>query len=309
MTCGRPALALAALVAALLLLNGNARAADSGNPETQTAQAPASDADATMSADEIAKRTAALIKASQNPVGNIAIIPFQTNFNNGVGANSLGQFNENIQPVVPIMLSPSLNLIARTIVPLINNPSNAPQAVCNAAGGCGSTFGIGDIQEQLFLAPKTKPDALIWGAGTQLNFPSGTPAQLTSGKFSAGPAVVALIMPGAYVIGVLATQVWSYAGTGMTPPVSTLFVQPFVNYNFGKGWTLGTGPGITANWNAVPNNRWTVPVGGGITKTFKLGDQPMQLGLVYYWYAVRPAFSAQSQLRLNWNLLFPVKRG
>jgi hypothetical protein len=272
---------------------------------------PAATADdgTALSAEAIAQRTEALIKASQNPVGNIAIIPFQTNFNNGVGANSRGQFNENIQPVVPIMLSPSLNLIARTIVPLVNNPSSAPPAACAAIGGCGSTFGIGDIQEQLFFAPKTKPNALIWGAGTQLNFPSGTPAQLTSGKFSAGPAAVALIMPGSWVIGVLATQVWSYAGPGINPPVNTFFVQPFVNLNFGKGWTLGTGPGITANWNAVPNNRWTVPLGGGITKTFKLGDQPMQLGLAYYWYAVRPAFTAQSQLRLTWGLLFPVKRG
>jgi hypothetical protein len=305
----RPAVAFAALVAAILFLSGGARADDSNRAGVQTAPASAAGADTTMSADEIAKRTQALIKASQNPVGNIAIIPFQTNFNNGVGANSLGQFNENIQPVVPIMLSPTLNLIARTIMPLINNPSNAPQAACNTIGGCGSTFGIGDIQEQLFFAPKTKPGALIWGAGTQLNFPTGTPSLLSSGKFSAGPAAVALIMPGSWVIGVLATQVWSYAGSGVNPPVSTLYVQPFVNYNFGKAWTLGTGPGITANWNAAPDNRWAVPVGGGITKTFKLGDQPMQLGLAYYWYAVRPAFTAQSQLRLNWALLFPVKRG
>jgi hypothetical protein len=48
---------------------------------------------------------AAIIKTSQNPVGNIAIIPFQNNFNYGVGPYTRFQYNLNMQPVVPFMLS------------------------------------------------------------------------------------------------------------------------------------------------------------------------------------------------------------
>ena len=66
----------------------------------------------------------AIIKISQNPVGNITVLPFQSNFNYGVGPYTRLQYNLNVQPVIPIMISPSLNLVARTIVPIVNQPSN-----------------------------------------------------------------------------------------------------------------------------------------------------------------------------------------
>ena len=49
-----------------------------------------------------------------------------------------------------------------------------------------------------------------------------------------------------------------------------------LNYNLPKGWYLTTSPVITANWEARSDNRWTVPIGGGIGRIFKIGDQPVQ---------------------------------
>src|ERR1700678_2160901 len=62
----------------------------------------------------------AIIKTSQNPVGNITVVPFQNNFNYGLGPYTRFQYNLNIQPVFPIMLSSSWNLISRTIIPIVN---------------------------------------------------------------------------------------------------------------------------------------------------------------------------------------------
>ncbi len=68
-----------------------------------------------------------------------------------------------------------------------------------------------------------------------------------------------------------------------------------MNYNIAKGnLAITTAPTITANWNAT-QNKWTVPLGGGFSKTFKLGDQPMQLGLFYYTYVARPTGAPQTQ--------------
>ncbi len=305
------ALAILACIALTVLCAPSAARAKDGADGTMTAQAARAPDDATtITPQEAEARAKELIKASQNPVGNIAIIPFQMNWNNGVGPQSRQQFNLNIQPVVPIVLTPNLNLIARTILPVINNPSPAPPSFCNASiYGCGSTFGIGDLTEQLFIAPKTKPNALIWGIGPQLSFPTGSPVTLSAGQYGAGPAAVALVMPGAFVIGALFTQLWSYAGDTTKPAVNSFLAQPFINYNFGRAWALTTSPIITSNWTAPPNQRWTVPIGGGISKTFKLGDQPMQLGVYYYTNIVRPANAPYNQFRFNWNLLFPVKRG
>jgi hypothetical protein len=252
---------------------------------------------------------AAIIKASQNPVGNIAAIPFQFNNNYGLGRYARYQFNLNIQPVVPLMLSKSWTLIARTIIPVVDNPSNAPPGVCASAFGCGSTFGVSDIQEQLFFAPKTTGNQLIWGAGPIFQFPSASPGVLGTGKWSAGPAAVALVMPGPWVMGALFTQLWSFTGRATNPQVNAGLIQPFINYNLKGGWAISTGPSLTANYTAPSNQKWSIPVGGGVVKTFKLGDQPMQLGLFYYTYVERPVTSPQTDLRINWALLFPIKRG
>ncbi len=250
----------------------------------------------------------AIIKTSQNPVGNIGIVPFQNNFNYGVGPYTRFQYNLNIQPVVPFMLSKNMNLIARTIIPAIDQPSFAPPTVCASAYGCGSTFGLGDIQEQLFFAPKTKPGELIWGAGPVLQFPSASPGVLGSGKWAAGPALVGLIMPGRVVTGMLVTQLWSFAGQAARPGFSSALFQPFFNYNFKDGWALTTAPILTPTWSAT-QNKWAIPLGGGVSKTFKADDQLMSLSAQYYTYVARPITSPQTNLKVIFSLLFPIKRG
>ena len=251
---------------------------------------------------------AAIIKISQNPVGNIAVIPFQNNLNYGVGPYTRYQYNLNVQPVIPFMLSKNWNLVARTIIPIIDNPSFAPPQVRASPGGCPSTFGIGDIQEQLFFAPRVKPGALIWGAGPLFQIPAASPGSLGAGKWATGPAVAVLIMPGHIVTGVLVTQLWSFAGPADRPNISSALFQPFFNYNLKDGWALSTSPIVTANWTAA-QNKWAVPLGGGVAKTFKTGDQLMSFSVQYYTYVVRSVTTPQTNLKLVWSLLAPIKRG
>jgi len=283
-----------ALLALLL-----ARAFDAGPAAADTPVAPspapsaAAATDAGMTPEQLKAAEAALIKASQNPVGNIAVVPFQNNWNYGYGPYVRTQYNLNVQPAIPIVLTPTLTLISRTIIPMIDQPSPLGPAACAMPAGCPWTFGIGNVQEQLYLAPKVKPGDLIWGAGPLFYLPTATPGTLSTAKTSVGPTAVALIMPGTWVIGILANQAWSVIGPPAAPNVSTFLTQPFANYNF------GTAPG---------NNKWTVPLGGGNTKTFKLGDQPQQVALSYYGNVVRPTGAPYGTIRLQWSLLYPVKR-
>ncbi len=308
---------VAALIAPAFAIPVAACAQPEPSPSpTAQAQAPAGAPDSSTGGFDASKLTPAqqealrlaIIKTSQNPVGNITVVPFQNNFNYGVGPYARLQYNLNVQPVIPIMLSPSMTLIARTIFPIINQPSAAPPAVCLSPNGCPSTFGIGDTQEQFFFAPKTKPDQLIWGVGPIFQAPTGSPDLFTSGKWSAGPDAVALIMPGKFVLGALATQLWSFAGPSSRPTVNTFLLQPFVNYNLKNGWALSTSPIMTANWGSA-QNKWAVPIGGGIARTFKDGDQLMSLAVSYYTYITRPLSSPQTNLKVVWSLLWPVKRG
>jgi hypothetical protein len=96
-----------------------------------------------------------LAKKTQNPVANLISVPLQNNFNFGAGVehNKL-LYILNIQPVIPIKLSEEWNLITRTIMPVINQPSLAP--------GAGTATGLGDINPTFFFSPG-KPGDLIWG--------------------------------------------------------------------------------------------------------------------------------------------------
>ncbi len=249
----------------------------------------------------------AIIKTSQNPVGNIGVVPFQNNFNYGVGPYARFQYNLNVQPVIPIALGANMNLISRTIIPFVNQPSGAPPTVC-AQFGCGSTLGIGDVQEQLYFAPKTKPGQFIWGVGPIFQAPTASPGVLGAGKWGAGPDAVGLLMPGNWVLGALATQVWSFAGQANRPNVNAFLVQPFINFNLPRGWAIATAPSITANWTTT-QGRWAVPVGLSLSNTFKDAGQLMSLAVSYYTYVARPVSAPQTQLRVQWSLLYPIRRG
>ena len=240
-----------------------------------------------------------LAKKTQNPVSDLISVPFQNNFNFDVGPNDVTQYILNVEPVIPIHINESWNLITRTILPTINQPSPAP--------GIRSAFGLGDLNPSVFLSP-AKPGALTWGVGPTFTFPTATDSLLGSGKYSAGPTVVALTQPGHWVIGVLANNQWSFAGWG-SRPVNAMFIQPFVNYNFHHGWYLASSPIITADWEANSRNRWTVPVGGGAGRIIKIcGKLPINIQLTGYWNAQTPEnLGAGWQLRFQFAFLFPSK--
>lgn len=98
------------------------------------------------------------------------------------------------------------------------------------------------------------------------------------GKFSIGPAIVALVQPAKWTLGVLVNNLSSVAGSS-DRLVNSMTLHYFINYNLKKGYFLTWQPIVTANWNASSGNIWTVPVGGGIGRIMRLGNQPVNVGL------------------------------
>lgn len=246
-----------------------------------------------------------LQKKTQNPVADLISVPIQTNFNFGYGAQeapepSSTQIITNVQPVVPITLGDTgFNLIARPILPIVRQPDLLED---------GDTVGLGDLQVQTFLSP-ADAGKLIWGVGGVLQPPTATNGKdLGTQKWSAGPAAVVLAMPGKWVYGAVATQLWSFAGKSDREDISLTTVQPFLNYNFGGGWYLSSSPVMTANWKADGNdNTFTVPVGGGGGRLIRIGKLPVNLQAQAFYNVVKPDDDATADwtLRLQVQFLFP----
>jgi hypothetical protein len=71
---------------------------------------------------------------------------------------------------------------------------------------------------------------------------------------------------------------------------------------------LTSSPIITADWTAAPGQQWTVPVGGGFGRVFKLGDQPIDASIQGFYNVVRPDNGPTWSLRVQMSLLFPDKK-
>src|SRR5215831_11957772 len=62
----------------------------------------------------------ALADKLSNPVASLISVPLQNNLDYGIGSYNGSKNTLNIQPVIPISLSKNLNLIARVILPVVD---------------------------------------------------------------------------------------------------------------------------------------------------------------------------------------------
>jgi hypothetical protein len=239
---------------------------------------------------------------TQNPIGSLYSLPFENNFD--FGAEDGNAYILNIQPVLPFTVG-SVNLINRIILPVAYVPGfveglpGIPQGV----PGDGK-FGLSDLNYSLFLSPAS-PGKVIWGLGPSLTFPTATDDQLGSGKWSAGPTAVILTQPKPWSLGVLARNIWSFAGEDERTDVNQFLLQPFVNYNLSGGWYLASDPIMTANWDAADGQKWTVPLGAGVGRMFKMGSQPINTRLGAYYNVEKPDGAPDGLVRFTIQFLFP----
>jgi hypothetical protein len=244
-----------------------------------------------------------LRSAVQNPISSLISLPFKLTFDYGA-QNGDGTIL-NINPVVPVTVG-NWNLVNRALIPLAN-VDGAIQGAGNPSPGPGKgATGLGDINYSLYFSP-VKYDKVIWGVGPSINLPTATDEQLGSGKWSAGVSGVALTQPGWGTMGILGRQLWSFAGDKDRKQVNQTLIEPFVNYNLDKGWFVMTDLIITANWNAKSGDRWTVPLGGGVGRVFKVGEQPINSRLEAYYNVERPDGAPEWNLQFTWQFLFPKK--
>ena len=238
---------------------------------------------------------AELAKQTQNPVANLISLPLQMNFNLGAGPKDDLQYVLNIQPVYPTKLSDKWNLINRMIAPVMYQPELAP--------GVGEEWGLGDIVYEGFFSPLDSK-TVTWGIGPIIQFPTATDPIFGADEWALGPALVALVMPGQWVIGATAYNVWSVdADPGND--VNFFLFQYFINYNLPSGAYLTSAPILTSNWEAESDNQWTIPFGLGAGKVFTVGKQPINTSLHAYYNVEKPELAGDWQIRLQIQFLFP----
>lgn len=245
-----------------------------------------------------------LAEEVQNPVSDLVRLGFTNGTFFGTGLNN------HLSNVFNLQLDTTRKwgdwaLLNRLTIPLPYLPATAFE------DKTGSLAGLGDIQYTGFLArdESKRRFKLIGGLGPTFILDTATDERLGTGKWSVGPTLAIVSIPDPWVIGVVVSNLWSFAGDNRRAKVDLLSIQPFLNYNFPNGWYLTSTPLITANWEAEDRrNRWTVPIGGGFGKVVFRGEKrPVNIKLQGFYFLDKQDGAPDWTLQLQFQVLFPDK--
>jgi hypothetical protein len=240
-----------------------------------------------------------LAKKLTNPVADLISVPFQFNYDQGIGPTNEGQqYYMKFQPVIPISIGDDWNVISRTILPVIYTNRFVPPFD-------GPNFGTGDITQSFFFSPK-KPSSwgdIIWGFGPALLIPTATVGSLGAQKWGAGPTAVVLKMAGPVTSGFLVNQIWGFAGNDNRTRYNQTFFQPFVAYTTHTATTFTVN--LESSYDFVSDD-WTIPANFMVAQMLKAGPQILQLQVGFRSYLATPdGVGPNWGLRAAVTLLFP----
>jgi len=247
----------------------------------------------------LADDNVSLANKLNNPIANLISVPFQFDVDDQVGPSNGIKSTLNVQPVIPISLSDDALVISRTIIPFSyqNDVTQEGQ----------SQFGMGDITQSFFYSPKdpTK-NGLIWGVGPVLLLPTGMDSALSAKKWGAGPTAVFLKQTGSWTYGALLNHIWDYAGKKDGKHISNSFIQPFVSWTSSQAVSVIVNTESTYDWN---ENEWSIPMNLMLAKVTRIGNQTIQVGGGFRYWAKSTAENGPEGLglRLKITLLFPEK--
>lgn len=235
----------------------------------------------TASAEELAKKLA-------NPIASLISVPFQSNFDVGIGQYNGSKMVLNVQPVIPISLSPKLNLITRWILPIVSQ--------YDIRGEGTSQAGLGDAVITGFFSPSQSK--LTWGVGPAFIVPTATNEYLGGKKFAIGPSVVALKQMNGWTIGGLANHLFSVAGDENRSDINSTFINPFIAYNWKSGAGVTLNSEYTHDWE---NDLDVFVVMPTLTAVTKFGSQIVSFGIgprIHFAPETRPNYGVRAAITL-----------
>lgn len=248
-------------------------------------------------------------KALSNPVSDIWSITFQQNnyrlkwqlpdgredaLRGDTEDRDRWSSNLLFQPVLPVGISESWNLITRPVIPLF-----VSQPHPNADLDVDRTTAFGDITLMQLVSPSPKlAGSWLLGLGPSWIFPTAGSRYTGFGKYQVGPAAIAGYLSEKWIAGALVQNWFSFAGSSHRETTNSMNLQPILSFFLRDGWSVGYSGNILANWEADDGDGvWTIPIGLSVAKVVKFGKLPVRFALGGQYMPVHP-----DQFGQKWNI-------
>jgi hypothetical protein len=241
-----------------------------------------------------------LSKQTSNPVGSLWQLVMQNDYTlfDGDITDDERQINVfKFQPIMPFRLTDEWKLITRPVIPVVSS-----EILKNpATGDWDRENGLGDV---VLLAafsntPPTSPN--VWGIGPTFIFPTASDDDLGTEKWSVGPVATWFHLGEKWIYGGIVQHWWSFAGDDDRDHVNLTNIQYVLKYRPTPAMSIGFSPNIEANWKNDSDDVWSVPIGLGADRMFRLGKLPVKIGFEAQYYVEQPdSFGAE------WNFRFFV---
>lgn len=232
-----------------------------------------------------------LAKKLANPIANLISVPFQSNFDVGIGQYNGSKMTLYVQPVIPFTLSPKLNLITRWILPIVSQ--------YDIIGEGTSQSGLGDAVLTGFISPSESK--ITWGVGPAVILPTATNQFLGGKKWGIGPSVVVLTQINGWTIGGLGNHIFSVAGDENRSDINATFLNPFFGYNWKSGSGIIINSEYTHDWE---NDLDIFVVTPTLTAVTKFGSQIVSFAIgprIHFAPETRPNYGVRAAV----TLVFP----
>jgi hypothetical protein len=243
-------------------------------------------------ADARAQQTPAEIAQNlENPIYDQVSIPLQNNYDCCLSPGGGYKYTLNIEPVIPMGRIGAVEVISRTIFPIVYQ-STAGAALDGHAGAGDTTQG--------FYFGMEHGRGLYYGGGPIFVIPSND-AINSSSQWAVGPTFAMGARSGPISASFIFWHYWSFAGKDGAAAVSKTRLQPSFSYTFPESTTLKVG--VDADYDWVKRS-WSLPFHGGVSHVFKVREHTFQLALEGKAFAATPK-GPQAGARLTATWVFP----
>jgi hypothetical protein len=204
-----------------------------------------------------------------------------------------------------------LEMENRTILNVADLPGTIKVGPQNPSIGLPGTqdtrsSGFGDILSGFFFSPRgahERPTHL--GLGPVWTFPTASSALLGAEQYTVGPGAHFSTECERMTLGFFLWQSWGFARSSSVKRVNQLNGKPFIIYELTEQLHAVYIPlGLSHSWQAKGGDDWTVPVGGGLRRLFKVHGQQMGFQMQAFDYVARKPKDPEWELRFTIEFLF-----